>query len=287
MNEVKKLLLSLLCLSILSSCGNGKSGEETDDGGSDTSHVVDQTQMVSAQNIFNSVPAPAEVSEMIERTNLDYDGTVLNNPDNYKKYTTDDYKALNLGVYGTDLSYTSVFDQSQESLVYLTCVNQACRSLGISGVFDQKTFDRIDANKQNKDSLLQIISKSFWAADKFLKENKRANTSTLMVAGGWIEGIYLAANIAKLSNDKRIIQKIIAQKNSLKDLITLLESSKLSPDVAFICENLKQISPLFDDATATPTEVKKDEKETVATPNPFIKSLDEKITPLRKKVTMN
>ncbi|MFL5754174.1 MAG: hypothetical protein ACJ76F_12250 [Bacteroidia bacterium] len=280
-----RYITALFCMTLFLSCGSDTPTEEPEDLTEDASEMVNEVQKTATQNIFNSVPAPDEVADLVNRSGADYDPLILNNPDNYTKYTSEDFKAINLGVYGTDLSYTSVFEQTQESMLFLKCVNQTCKSLGISGVFDEKTFDRIEANKENKDSLLQIISKSFWQADAFLKENQRAHTSSLMVAGGWIEGMYLALNIAKVSPDKKIRQKIAEQKSSLNDLIALLENSKVSADVAFILNDLKQIPPVFD----IPASAETKDKKTPATgqDDPFIKALDEKISVLRKKITMN
>src|ERR1700741_4397697 len=271
-----RFLSLIFCTAVLISCGSDTPvEEESDEVVDEVSEKVSDVQKIATQNIFNSVPAPDEVADLVSRSGAEYDPLILNNPDNYDKYTSEDYKAISLGVYGTDLSYTSVFEQTQESMLFLKCVNQTCKSLGISGVFDEKTFDRIEANKENKDSLLQIISKSFWQADAFLKENQRAHTSTLMIAGGWVEGIYLAVNIAKASPDKKIRKKIAEQKSSLKDLITLLENSKVSADVAFLLEDLKLLLPAFEvtvteEVKKDPKEVKKDPKEVSPDDDAFI-----------------
>lgn len=175
-------VLGLLVPFVFVSCSGNPDGDEIPE--TDTVATIDPKVKANAQNIFNSVPDPADIAKMISDAGLDYDASLLNNPDKYSSYSTDDYKALNLGVYGTDLSFTSSFEQTQESLLYLKCVNLLCKSLGISGVFDEKTSERIDANKDNRDSLLDIISKSFTQADKFLRENQRGHSSALLVAGG-------------------------------------------------------------------------------------------------------
>src|ERR1044072_2626765 len=138
-----KIVFAALVLALpflFSSCSS--SSDTPDDLDSDTTtQVVDVKVKANAQNIFNSIPDPKKLTDMITDAGLEYDGSLLNNPDKYTTYGTDDYKALNLGVYGTDLSFTSLFEQTQESMLYLKCVNQLCKGLGISGVFDEKTTD--------------------------------------------------------------------------------------------------------------------------------------------------
>ena len=282
---LKKLALGLCCASILISCNDNKNVSTEEDLGEDSLTSVSETQKISAQNIFNSVPSPQEFTEIVYKTGLEYDGSILNNPDNYKKYSSDDAKALNLGVFGTDLSYTSVFEQTQESMVFLKCVNQACKSLGISGVFDEHTFDRIEANKQHKDSLLIIISKSFWNADKFLRENQRSGTSSLMLTGGWVEGLYLALNAAKTTKDKKVVTKIIEQKSALKDVIKLLELTKTNEEYSFLLKDLKDLNTFFESAPTFDNPKKDGTIDPKITS--FIQELDIKLTPLRNKVTGN
>jgi len=171
---------------------------------------------------------------------------MLSNPDNHSKYISEDSRALNLGVYGADLSYISVFEQAQESMLFLKCVNQMCKSLDISGVFDEKTADRIEQNKDIRDSVLSIISNSFWEADAFLKENQRPQTSTLIVAGGWIEGLYLACHVGNLTKNKKVMEKIAMQKLSLGHLIQLLEGITLGNDAKLILDQLRALSKIYD-----------------------------------------
>ncbi len=284
MELIKKFFLNVCCIALLFSCSDNKQAPAEDEIGEDSLTTVSESQKISAQNIFNSIPSPQEFTEIVYKTGLEYDGLILNNPDNYKKYSSDDTKALSLGVYGTDLSYTSVFEQTQESMLFLKCVNQACKSLGISGVFDERTFDRIEANKQNKDSLLLIISKSFWNADKFLRENQRSSTSSLMLTGGWIEGLYLAMNAAKTTKDKKIAHKIADQKHSLKDIINLLEGTKMHTELSYLLDDLKGLKAVFESAPEFNNPKKEGLDKEVET---FIQALDGKITSLRNKITQN
>ena len=234
------LLITSLSILLVACSSNKNNDEETLADSNETSQTIDQ-QKISAQNVFNSIPGPSELSDLIQLTGLDYDATLLNNPENINKYTSDNYKALNLGVYGADMVYTNVYEQSQESMLYLKCVNILCRNLGITGAFDDKTADRLEANKENRDSLLTIVSKSFTRADEFLRENQRPGTSSLMVAGGWIEGLYLSAKVAQKSKCKKLIQKMSQQKKSLIDLIALLENAGVTGDATFVLEGLKNL----------------------------------------------
>lgn len=243
--NLRNVILSLVCSVLLAACSSKNNNEENLGETTATTEVTEQ-QKISAQNVFTSIPGPNELSELIDQSGLDYNSSLLNDPGNLKKYSTENFKAINLGIYGGDMVYANVYDQSQESMLFLKCVNTLCRELGITGAFDEKTVDRLQSNKENKDSLLTIVSQSFTMADKFLRENQRPGISSLMVAGGWIEGLYLSGKVAEKAKTKKIIQKMSQQKKSLGDLITLVESSKITGDAGFVLDGLKDLKTSFD-----------------------------------------
>jgi hypothetical protein len=175
-------------------------------------------------------------------------------------------------VYGSDLNVTGVFEQTQESMLFLSCVNSLAKSLGVSSAFDEKMVNRMEANKENRDSTMEIISQSFKNADNYLKANGRPGTSALIVAGAWIEGIYTACMTAKETKSEAVIKQIFSEKESLKYLVELLQSSKLTEESTYIITDLKAIQAIY--------EAKSNTVYTLDA----LKELDLKITELRTKV---
>jgi hypothetical protein len=275
-------VLGLVLPFVFVSCSGNSERDEISD--SDTTSLgIDPKVKANAQNIFNSVADPADITKMISDAGIYYDGALLNNPDKYSSYSTDDYKALNLGVYGTDLSFTSSFEQTQESLLYLKCVNLLCKSLGINGVFDEKTSERIDANKDNRDSLLDIISKSFTQADKFLRENQRGHSSSLLVAGGWIEATYLSIKCAINGKSLTITEEIIEQKSSLKELIALMEGYPAGAETLYVLDELRTLQTPMEELSVKYSSL---DKKAEFDPT-ILSAVDEKISAIRKKITQN
>ena len=267
-----------LSLFILSSCNN-KTSDEIEANAEDIPLIDDKK--ITAQNIFNNIPDPVVMNSIIKDANLEYEASLLNDPSLINKYITDDTKALSLGVYGTDLSYTSVFQQSQESIIYLKCVNQLCKNLGITGAFDERTADRFEANREERDSLLSIIGSSFNGADKFLRENQRPHASALLVTGGWVEGIYIASSIGKQSKNLKIAQELNKQAASLKDLITFLEAYKIDDDGKFVVEEIKSLQAPFDSLKIKLSQPNLEMNESVFEP------LCTQVQKLRSKIVQN
>ncbi len=205
-----------------------------------------------AQKVFYSLPSPIETALLLKRAGAKFNDEYLNPIDNITKYTSTKKMALNLGVYSADLSFVSMFDQSQYSVKYLSAVKKMADELGVLNAVDQSIFDRMDKNMDNPDSLMEIISETFMNSDAFLKENDRVETAAIVLVGGWIEGLYIAAQIAKSTeNNKEIIQRIIDQRTALNTLLNLLEEYKNSEDVKGVMSQLKELEALFNKIKVT------------------------------------
>ena len=64
----------------------------------------------------------------------------------FSKYQTTRARAINLGIYGTDINYASMFNQTQETLFYVKCAKTLANNLGVMNAFDKETLDRIEGN---------------------------------------------------------------------------------------------------------------------------------------------
>jgi hypothetical protein len=228
----------------------------------------------NAQNVFNTLPDRKMVMKLIEENKIEYNPDLLSDPKAVSKYVIEVIKAVNLGIYGSDLSIASSFDQTQESMVFLKCVNMLAGHLGVNSAFDQHMFERIDANENNKDSILEIVTGAFRKVDEILKYNNRPATSAVILSGCWIEGLYVSCQIAQKVDAEEIIKTIIDQKESLKNLIVMLENVKLEENAEFILKDLKSLYDAFLVAETTTTYNKK-----------AIVTITQKITDLRNKIT--
>ena len=252
-----------------------KNAEKTDDNivvDDNTKQAVQETKL-NAQNVFNSMPDRKLILKLIEENKIEYDPQFLNDPNSVSKYSIEFYKAVNLGIYGSDLSIANSFDQTQESMVFLKCVNSLAVNIGVNNAFDQVMFDRMEANRENKDSTLEIITNAFKKADQILKINNRPATSAVILAGSWIEGMYVSCQMAQTINNEKIIKTITDQNESLKNLIIMLDASNLAPETEYIVTDLKSIREAFIVAEANTVH----DLET-------IKTINERVTALRTKL---
>ena len=186
---------------------------------------------------------------LLKKAGAGYDEALLNPTSNANKYNTDKQKALNLGVYGADLSYASIFEQDQTIMQYMNVSKKLAIGLDLLAAIDQSIIDRLEANHDNRDSVIRIISETFLNSNSTLKEDNRPEMAALILAGGWVEALYLATQLTKdVKKDKELVERIVEQKLSFNELTMLLgEYAETNPDIADVASKLEGISQIFNE----------------------------------------
>lgn len=211
----------------------------------------------SAKQIFYSLPSPLETAMLIKSAGATYDEELLNPVENTSNYTTNRSMALNLGIYTTDLSFASLFDQTQTSIKYMNAAKEMADGLGILDAIDNNTIERLEENINNRDVIMDIISETFMSSSSFLTENERPALASIVLVGGWIEGLYIASDLvgdAAIEGNK-LVERIVDQKLSFDIVLKLLEDNKDNSDVAAIMEDINDLKTTFDKITITTTQI--------------------------------
>ena len=235
----------------------------------------------SAAKVFDAMPTPIEMAEIIKESKVVYDVKVLNDPKKTSQYVTSIKQSLNLGVYFADLSFTSVFDHPQQSVAYLKAAQKMSMELKINDVFNENIIGRMEGNQNNKDSLLQIISEAYLTTDSYLFENKMNSVAAGIMAGGWIEALYIATQLPSENGEGALVrQKISEQKASLANLIKLLGDCK-DADLALIKSKLLKIEEYYNEMKVT---VAADSTKTYSMENSSFEKIKTSILSLRNSI---
>jgi len=223
-----------LFVGMLISCGSEtKSPEKNAE--IDSEQELTDDDLSHADEMIRQMPSPIEMAILIKHAGGEYNAALLNDVKKISDYVTNEKKTINLGIYSSDVGYTSLYKQTQETVFYLNNVRILSDAIGLSDAFDQALFERVEANIENRDSLLHILSGANQAANEYLKNNNRMSTSILMMAGGWIESMYLAANLGVDGNRPEAIisLRILEQEEVLAKII---KTMKMVGDDAMILE---------------------------------------------------
>ena len=153
------------------------------------------------ESILASIPSPIELSSHVQESGIEFNGSYLNKTDNYDNYNSSNSKALNLGIYGTDLGYTNLYSQIQAGLDYLSVVQKLADDLNIGQYFDFQSIKRLTDNSNNIDSLLMITNQNFDNINNHFIDQNNASLSTLLLTGGWIEALHITNQVTLKQRD--------------------------------------------------------------------------------------
>lgn len=259
--KIKKLgVLSLTIIFGLSACVSDapKEGGNEQNATEDTLvEKVENKEVKEIQTFFYNLPSPIEISYLFKLADLSYHSSLMHNTADAANYGVSAKKALNLGVYGADLSYSALFNNHQEALKYLNTCQQLASDLGIDQGLQKELLGRIERNKDNKDTLLQVISDFFIENDAYLKENQQNKLSTYVVLGGWTEAIYLGTQLDSKGKDNKKIRAVIeSQEASLDNLLKMLKGIENDDILAPIIAQLEELSGVYGASTNATTDNK-------------------------------
>ncbi|MDE5419474.1 hypothetical protein L3049_15885 [Labilibaculum sp. DW002] len=199
-------------------------------------------------NILFSLPSPYQISLLLEQSGIPYNKDILHTTRKASDYVDNFSKAVNFGIYGADLGYINIYGQTQDAASYFAVLKIISQDIGLYNAMDKPTIQRIEANIENRDSLLLIVSNTYRKIDNYLKSNDRENTGALILAGGWVESIYILTQQIQANTSNDLMARISEQKRPLENLIKLLVPySNESKDFYFLVDRLIDLAYTFDE----------------------------------------
>ncbi len=197
-------------------------------------------------DLIQSIPAPLEISMMIKESGTRYNKSMLNSTENIGSYNSNYKKALNLGIYGTDLGYTNIYNQSQDGVIYMNAVREMADGLSIGQFFDFNTIKRLATNSNDLDSLLLITTSNFQKINSHLQNKNRSNLSILILTGGWLEALHLTCNVATTDKaNPKLKEKIGEQKIVMERIMLLLSVYDNDSNIKALREDMADLQKAF------------------------------------------
>jgi hypothetical protein len=201
------------------------------------------------ESILQQIPSPLEISSLLKEAGTDYDSKMLNSAEGVSSYNNNYKQAMNLGIYGTDLGYTNIFEKSADGLDYLAGIKSLADELNIGQFFDLGTIRKLAENRKNLDSLLLITTKNFNNINRYLQDQNRSNLSVLLLTGGWLEAMHITCQTyAKNPDDSALKETIGEQKIILENLIILLQAyENVDQNMAGLSSNMMDLKTAYDE----------------------------------------
>ena len=193
--------------------------------------------------IIYRIPSPIEVINLFKLSDLEYNEDVLNPMGNWENYTDLLSQSINLGIYSADLSYSSAFEQYQQSALYFDLIKKLSEKVGISTLLSSEMVGRVQNNLQNADSLRIISNDYYKTMIDYLSENEKVKELSLVYTGGWRENLYILTSAIDTTNiNLDLKEQLSDQRLTSENLNKLLEITKSDKDVKLV---LMDMSPIF------------------------------------------
>lgn len=249
--------LVLLLVVVLASCGQ-KSNENSNETNGEEFEQAETEVIDQIESIVYDIPSPSEIPFILEATGAEFNESLVNDIHKIDSYEiTNDIAAMNLGVYSTDMGYLISYDKVQEALNYLSSTKNLADHLGVTASVNVELLKRFEDNLDNKDSLAFILNEAIDETDNFLQNDNRNRIAALLIAGSFIEGLYISTELIRtypkdlLPDDVRnlvltpLIRAILEQEKSLDDLISLMETINQENPVGSIKNHLNELKALY------------------------------------------
>ena len=252
-NTIAAATAAALAALVASCAGNSA---KTSDNLDELPDSLQSAPLQLSENVVNdmiqNISSPVEMANQIKKSGAPFDQAILNDAEKMKDYSTSFKRALNLGAYSADLGYINTFNKNSVVVSYLLAVKELADGLNVGQFVDFTTLSRLAKNSTNLDSLKLLSVSCFNDMDKYLREQKRSNVSTAIVAGAWIEGIYITSRVIEQTRDTELINRLAEQKDIASILLIILNNYSRG-DVNFqaLVSKLNDLKSIYDDVRIT------------------------------------
>jgi hypothetical protein len=233
------MIVPFLVLSFigLTSCKN-KTSKKTK---AKEAEQVDTIKKAIVKNVY-PLPTSAQVIKMLTELEVGYQIGITNPAENSKKYYTNRSRAIAVGVYGADLSYVTLYNIMGEVTKYMDVIKSLAYELNMSQIYNAALYDSIKANFDNRDKLVDILTKAFNDTYAYMSENDQQTLALLVVGSAWVEGMYLTCIVSEAAyQDARFSKVLLEQKKSFE---LYLDLTKPYMQDASISDLIKAMDPI-------------------------------------------
>jgi len=248
MENFKSLFFCFLLLLIIIGCNQSKKQKIPQTAENEFDSVLQDTAQAfeMAKNVVFRFPTPGEMFGVIKEGGLTFQGKLLNEKSNSEKYLGFKKQALGLGVYIADFAYIALFGKQNDAVDYLNVIEDLSQKVQVAPALNKQLIDKVKNNLGSVDSLIEFSDEAFLEMFSYCENNKMHNVNSIISAGAYIEGLYIALNsVEKYSTNNKVLDQLAQQKFSFEHLLTYANEYKADKDVLAVTEELQKISEIF------------------------------------------
>jgi hypothetical protein len=250
------IILPILMISFifLTSCNSCKNRSAENQQKIAEKQQVDTIETQIEKNVY-PLPTSAQIIKMLTDLEVGYIIGISNPVGNVKKYFIQTKRAINMGVYGADLSYATLYNMQQNVIDYLEAIRSLANELNMSKIYNAALYDSIKKNYDNRDELVNILTNAFNDTYVYLADNDQQPLALLVVGGAWVEGMYLTTHVSEAAYQVAGISGVLLeQKKSFETFLEITQPYANDPSVSDFVKNLDPIKKVYDGLGTSLTE---------------------------------
>ena len=245
------LPLMIISFTYLTSCKDRSSAKQQ--------KKIEKEQVKTIENQIGTnvypLPTSATVIKMLTELEVGYIIGITNPVANTKKYFSSTTRAINLGVFGADLSYATLYNIQQAVIDYLNAIRSLSNELNMSKIYNEELYDKIKKNFDNRDELVKILTSAFNDTYAYLSENDQQPLALLVVGGAWVEGMYLTTHVSEAAYQVAGISRVLLeQKKSFELFLEITKSYASDPSVSDFVKLLDPVKKVYEGIGTSLTE---------------------------------
>ncbi|MGQ7868550.1 hypothetical protein [Sunxiuqinia sp. sy24] len=223
-----------------SSCTGNKKEKKTDP------KFVEETIKEEIEEYSYPIASAFDVANMLNEIEASYIVGISSDAEKAPSYFSEKERAINLGIYTADLAYATTYNQKTDVQDYFKASEILVRELDLTSAFNENLADNIEANLDNKDQLVDIITGMFQNAYSYLNQQGRTEVSYLVLSGTVIEGLYLTTHISENTfQNPKLIEAILFQKEPLMKLENMMKTYKDSELLSDVYADIVSINAIY------------------------------------------
>ncbi len=228
---------------MLASCG----GQEKSVDEKTSGLVIGGEDAGASPSSLYQMPTPNELFSLVRDLAGEGHRRMLNPTTNADRYVSRKSRAVNFGIYSTDLVYASSFGLNVEVARYYLITKKLGEDLGIAAAFHDADFVRLEKNLTRGDSLEVISNNAYIKAYETLEDEQLGPTLALVLAGGWVETMeLLIRQVEAFGQSSAFTDRIAEQKVTLEHLLAIMEMYDEDADVMEMRTQLLSIRDIYD-----------------------------------------
>jgi len=298
MKNLKSTLVLLFILSIIAACGPQPQQDQSEEESTEAFDQKTAELKATITSIFDELPPATEIAARIQATGADFNGDLINDPALAEGYLqdTDGAKALNMGIYFTDLGYLTAYGQKDAALSQFQAARTLADNLGVGRALAQTVEMRFGEKIEQSEEAQSILNEAYSSANQNLRSGDRELVSAAAATGLFLESLYLLTSIVDtypkdiLPDDARnnilapLVKTILERERTLDQLINLGEA--VAPDTEradFFLQDLRDLKASFSKLNIQ--EQLENNRTDLVLNDETLKEVTEKVASIRARVT--